>query len=274
MSIKTASRKPRSSFEQYAREINAIPLLSREDEKELAVAVQAGCPEARERLIRANLRLVVAFAKRYLGRGVEMDEIIAAGNLGLIRGVESFDPAKGCRFSTYGGLWILQAMRKAVDELGPTIRVPAYMVQLLAKWHRAATELNEAMGREPTDLEVARRVGIPMKKVPAIQAALLAYRLEPGDVESAEDHIPFELPDKSPAAEELVISSELTGQLNEALRQLGSPEREVLEMYFGLVDGVEHPMKHIASTLELSAANVKASRFKALEILSLLVDNA
>ena len=266
--------KTRSSLEQYVREINAIPLLTREEEQELAVAVQAGCPVAREHLIRANLRLVVSFAKRFMGRGVEIDEIIAAGNLGLIRGVEGFDPAKGCRFSTYGGLWVLQSMRKVVDELAPTIRVPTYMVQLLAQWRRATAELTETLGREPTREELARRVAVPLKTVPRIEAALLAYRLEPGRTDEDEESAKPELTDSTPTPDELLASSDSARRLRDALGQLDSPEREVLEMCFGLVDGVEHSLKKTAANLGITTAEAKAARQRAMDVIGVCMEYA
>lgn len=262
--------RARSSLEQYVQEINSIPLLTRDEEWDLARQIQAGCPVAREKLIRANLRLVVAFAKRFLGRGVEIEEIVAAGNLGLIKGVESFDPDRGCRFSTYGGLWILQAMRKAVDELAPTVRIPAYMVQLLAQWKRARQLLSEELKRSPTSGEIAQRVGIPPKKIPNIEAALKAFRLAPGEICDSSD---FEEPqdtliDNTCGPQESAADSDLLVQLHQNLGLLPQKEQELLRLCYGIGDSEAIPLKTAGRLLGIPAGREKAVRESALSHLA------
>src|SRR5438552_10674925 len=145
-----------SPLETYLSEINETPLLSADEEKLLAVRIEEGDIEARDHMVRANLRLVVNIARSYTGKGLGLQDLIAEGNLGLMRAVEGFDPAMNTRFSTYASYWIKQSIKRAVINTGKTIRIPAYMVELLAKWRRAASKLHDELGRPPTHEEVAR----------------------------------------------------------------------------------------------------------------------
>ena len=163
---------PQSPLETYLREINETPLLSSDDEQELAVAIGQGNPQARDRMVRANLRLVVNIARGYTGKGLTLQDLIEEGNLGLLRAVEGFDPAMGTRFSTYASYWIKQSIKRALINSAKTIRIPAYMVELLSKWRRASTRLSEELGRTPTPEEVARVLGLPRKKLPIIKKAI------------------------------------------------------------------------------------------------------
>ena len=135
---------PQSPLETYLREINETPLLSSGDEQELAVAIGEGDPSARDRMVRANLRLVVNIARGYTGKGLTLQDLIEEGNLGLLRAVEGFDPAMGTRFSTYASYWIKQSIKRALINSAKTIRIPAYMVELLSKWRRASSRLTDA----------------------------------------------------------------------------------------------------------------------------------
>jgi len=168
-----------SPLETYLREINETALLSADDEYELAIAIGEGDIEARDRMVRANLRLVVNIARGYAGKGLGLQDLIEEGNLGLLRAVEGFDPAIGTRFSTYASYWIKQSIKRALINTGKTIRIPAYMVELLSKWRRASTRLAEEMGRTPTPEEVARVLGLPRKKLPIIKKAIRIYNLTP-----------------------------------------------------------------------------------------------
>ena len=148
-----------SPLETYLREINETPLLSPDDEHDLAISIGMGSPEARDRMVRANLRLVVNIARGYTGKGLGLQDLIEEGNLGLLRAVEGFDPAMGTRFSTYASYWIKQSIKRALINTAKTIRIPAYMVELLSKWRRATTRLAEELGRTPTPEEIARVLG-------------------------------------------------------------------------------------------------------------------
>ena len=168
-----------SPLETYLREINETKLLTPADEQELAIAIGNGSAEARDRMVRANLRLVVNIARGYTGKGLGLQDLIEEGNLGLLRAVEGFDPAIGTRFSTYASYWIKQSIKRALINSAKTIRIPAYMVELLSKWRRASTRLGEELGRTPTPEEIARVLGLPRKKLPIIKKAIKIYNLTP-----------------------------------------------------------------------------------------------
>ena len=148
-----------SPLETYLREINETPLLNADEEKQLAYRIEDGDSEARDRMVRANLRLVVNIARSYTGKGLGLQDLIEEGNLGLLRAVEGFDPAMNTRFSTYASYWIKQSIKRALVNTAKTIRIPAYMVELLAKWRRATAKLQEELGRPPTHEEIARSLG-------------------------------------------------------------------------------------------------------------------
>ena len=168
-----------SPLETYLREINETSLLSADDEHELAVSIGQGDVHARDRMVRANLRLVVNIARGYTGKGLGLQDLIEEGNLGLLRAVEGFDPGVGTRFSTYASYWIKQSIKRALINTAKTIRIPAYMVELLSKWRRASSRLGEELGRTPTPEEIARVLGLPRKKLPIIKKAIRIYNLTP-----------------------------------------------------------------------------------------------
>src|SRR3954462_9551249 len=164
----TRPRGPRndsvqSPLETYLREINETPLLNAEEEKQLAYKIEDGDTEARDRMVRANLRLVVNIARSYTGKGLGLQDLIEEGNLGLLRAVEGFDPNMNTRFSTYASYWIKQSIKRALVNTAKTIRIPAYMVELLAKWRRAASKLQNELGRRPTRAEGSRGPNPPTK---------------------------------------------------------------------------------------------------------------
>src|ERR1700720_2260927 len=164
-----------SPLETYLREINETPLLNAEEEKELAYRIEDGDSEARDRMVRANLRLVVNIARSYTGKGLGLQDLIEEGNLGLLRAVEGFDPSMNTRFSTYASYWIKQSMKRAQVNTANTIRVPAYMFELLSKWRQATARLQEELGRVPTLEEVAQSMKLPKKKLAIIKKAIRIY---------------------------------------------------------------------------------------------------
>src|SRR6185312_6889078 len=168
-----------SPLETYLREINETSLLTAREEKELATRIGQGDTQARDRMVRANLRLVVNIARGYSGKGLGLQDLIEEGNLGLLRAVEGFDPAMGTRFSTYASYWIKQSIKRALINTGKTIRIPAYMVELLSKWRRATARLTEELGRTPTPEEIARVLGLAKKKLPIIKKAIKIYNATP-----------------------------------------------------------------------------------------------
>src|SRR5947209_20311438 len=179
MSIKQQRRlrnpSVQSPLETYLSEINETPLLSAEEEKLLAVRIEDGDIEARDHMVRANLRLVVNIARSYTGKGLGLQDLIAEGNLGLMRAVEGFDPSMNTRFSTYASYWIKQSIKRAVINTGKTIRIPAYMNELLIKWRRATAKLQDQLGRPPTHEEIALHLKLPRKKLNIIKKAIRIY---------------------------------------------------------------------------------------------------
>src|SRR5260221_4026690 len=161
-----------SPLETYLREINETALLSADEEKELAYKIEDGDNEARDRMVRANLRLVVNIARGYTGKGLALQDLIEEGNLGLLRAVEGFDPSMNTRFSTYASYWIKQSIKRALINTAKTIRIPAYMVELLSKWRRASARLTEERGRTPPPEEIGRGPGLQKKKVPTVKKAI------------------------------------------------------------------------------------------------------
>ncbi len=168
-----------SPLETYLREINETPLLNADEEKQLAYRIEVGDSEARDRMVRANLRLVVNIARSYTGKGLGLQDLIEEGNLGLLRAVEGFDPTMNTRFSTYASYWIKQSIKRALVNTAKTIRIPAYMVELLAKWRRMSAKLQEELGRAPTQEEIARGLDLPKKKLAIIKKAIRVYNSAP-----------------------------------------------------------------------------------------------
>src|SRR5438094_8872443 len=168
-----------SPLETYLREINETALLTADEEKDLARQIAVGNTEARDQMVRANLRLVVNIARGYTGKGLALQDLIEEGNLGLLRAVEGFDPNMNTRFSTYASYWIKQSIKRALVNTAKTIRIPAYMVELLAKWRRATSKLQDELGRPPTHEEIARVLGLAKKKLPIIKKAIHIYNSTP-----------------------------------------------------------------------------------------------
>src|SRR5436305_12681413 len=170
--IDRRDNSPHSPLQIYLHDINSTPLLTAEEERELAGRVLEGDPYAREHMVKANLRLVVNIARGYLGKGLCLEDLIEEGNLGLMRAVEGFDGTMDTRFSTYASYWIKQSIRRAVMNNGKPIRLPAYMVTLLSKWKRANEALNDQLGRAPTSEEVGKALKLSKQKVGMVAKAI------------------------------------------------------------------------------------------------------
>src|SRR4051812_10283898 len=225
-------------LETYLREINETALLTAKDEQDLAYAIGGGSTEARDRMVRANLRLVVNIARGYTGKGLSLQDLIEEGNLGLLRAVEGFDPGMGTRFSTYASYWIKQSIKRALINTAKTIRIPAYMVELLSKWRRATARLAEELGRTPTPEEIARVLGLPKKKLPIIKKAIRIYNSTP-QTDQAETgwslgEMVMDENLRSPE-DELLAHDNLTHALA-MLQTMDAREATVLRMRFGLDD--------------------------------------
>lgn len=261
---------PQSPLETYLREINETALLSAEEEQTLARQIDAGDVRARDRMVRANLRLVVNIARGYVGKGLSLQDLIEEGNLGLLRAVEGFDPGMGTRFSTYASYWIKQSIKRALINSAKTIRIPAYMVELLSKWRRASARLTEELGRSPTPEEVARILGLPKKKLPIIKKAIQVYNNTPqsDQVESGWSLGEMVMDERLKAPDEELLDHDVLSTVLELLDTLESREATVLKMRFGLGETQPHTLKEIGSELGLTRERVRQIETEALSKLA------
>jgi RNA polymerase primary sigma factor len=246
-------------LETYLREINETQLLTAQDERDLAHQIGQGDARARDRMVRANLRLVVNIARGYTGKGLGLQDLIEEGNLGLLRAVEGFDPNMGTRFSTYASYWIKQSIKRALINSAKTIRIPAYMVELLSKWRRATIRLADELGRGPTPEEVARVLGVPRRKLPIIKKAIQIYNAAPQTEQTDTGWSMGELvmDERARSPEEEMLEVDVMASVMETMHQLEERETTVLRMRFGL-DGVEpHTLKEIGEKLGLTRERVR-----------------
>lgn len=259
-----------SPLETYLREINETALLTAEEEKALARKIASGDTSARDQMVRANLRLVVNIARGYTGKGLALQDLIEEGNLGLLRAVEGFDPNMNTRFSTYASYWIKQSIKRALVNTAKTIRIPAYMVELLAKWRRATNQLSDELGRPPTNEEIAKLLGLPKKKLSIIKKAIRVYNSTPQTDQTEAgwtiDEMLMDGRTKTPDAE--MVENDDLRQVVALLDKMDPREATVLRMRFGLNDEEPKTLKEIGESLGLTRERVRQIESEALAKLS------
>lgn len=268
-------RSPISSercLETYLQEINEVPLLTAEQEQDLGHRVQQGDMAAREHLVRANLRLVVSIAKLYSERGLPLQDLIAEGNIGLLKAAEKFDPEAGCRFSTYGSWWIKQAIRRSLSSSVQSVRVPGYMAELISKWRVVGRELSYRLGRSPSVEEVARELGIPpeswrlLKQTIQTTGSGAQLELMTGSQETVED-------EKTYTPEETIQHADMLTRLRELLDSIDERQATILRLRYGLGESQE-PMtlKDIGKVVGLTRERVRQIERETLARLSRVME--
>ena len=250
----------------YLREIGRIPLLTYDQELELAKKVLEGDEEAKQKLAESNLRLVVSIAKKYVGRGMLFLDLIQEGNMGLIKAVEKFDYTKGFKFSTYATWWIRQAITRAIADQARTIRIPVHMVETINKLIRTARHLLQKLGREPTQEEIAKEMEIPVEKVMEIQKiAQDPVSLETPIGEEDDSHLgDFIQDDDSPAPQDSAAYTLLKEQLEEVMQTLTPREAKVLKLRFGLEDGKARTLEEVGKEFMVTRERIRQIEAKAL----------
>ncbi|MCL5733654.1 MAG: sigma-70 family RNA polymerase sigma factor [Patescibacteria group bacterium] len=253
----------------YLKEIGKTPLLKADEEKELAKAAEKGSEAARQRLIKANLRLVVSIAKRYVNRTPNLSilDLIQEGNIGLSKAVEKFDYRKGFKFSTYATWWIRQAITRALADFSRTIRIPVHMVEIISKYTQVRKQLIQELGREPLAEEIATEMGMDVDRVRQVQKIsqeILSIEAPLGDKEDStlSDFIPDE---RSLTPSQLTTHSLLKDLIQEILVDLSEREREILKMRFGLDDGVTHTLEEVGKVFHVTRERIRQIEAKALE---------
>ena len=250
----------------YLKEIGKVPLLSAEEEVELAKRMADGDEEAKKRLAEANLRLVVSIAKRYVGRGMLFLDLIQEGNLGLIKAVEKFDYHKGFKFSTYATWWIRQAITRAIADQARTIRIPVHMVETINKLIRVSRQLLQELGREPTPEEIAAELDMPVERVREIlKISQEPVSLETPIGEEEDSHLgDFIQDDNVPVPAEAAAQTLLKEQLDEVLDTLTEREQKVLKLRFGLEDGRARTLEEVGKKFDVTRERIRQIEAKAL----------
>lgn len=267
---RTTRSRVQNPLETYLKEINETALLTADEEKQLSYRISDGDAAARDRMVRANLRLVVNIARAYTGKGLPLQDLIEEGNLGLLRAVEGFDPTMNTRFSTYASYWIKQSIKRALVNSAKTIRIPAYMVELLSKWRRATAKLSDQLGRTPTPEEVAVELEIPKKKLKIVKKAIQLYNSNPQtDQPDGTWTLGEVVPDersKGPDGE--LMEQDNLRHVFEMLEKMDQREATILRMRFGLDDSEPKTLKEIGEALGLTRERVRQIESDALNKLN------
>ncbi len=251
-----------SEIQLYLRAINQTPLLTAEEERELGWAIiNDNCPVSRERMIRANLRLVVAIAKNYANRGLPLSDLIEEGNIGLMRAVEGFDPAQGARFSTYASWWIKQGIKRALVNATQPVHVPAYMVELIAKWKDASRKLEAQLGHQPSLQQLADFMQLPVRKLRIIKRAVKAFQTPMSSATDRDGELvgmsELIADTRHGTPDQRTFQSEEVTVLKRLLDSIDEREAQILRLRFGM-DGQEPlTLKEIADTVGISRERVR-----------------
>ena len=258
------------SIQMYLREIGQYPLLNAHEERVLAKRIVDGDAEARNLLARANLRLVVSIAKKYVGRSPDLTllDLIQEGNLGLFKAVDKFDFTKGFKFSTYATWWIRQAITRALADQSRTIRIPVHMVETMAKYKQVSRRLSQDLGREPMPEEIATEMGVEVEKIYQIEKIsqdTISLELPVGDEDDRSRLSDFISDDKIVSPDQEVAHSILTDQITEILDTLSEKERKILEMRHGLLDGTYHTLEEVGKEFGVTRERIRQIEAKALE---------
>lgn len=250
----------------YFKEIGKVPLLTADEERELAIRIENGDEEAKKKLCESNLRLVVSIARRYLNRGLSFLDLIQEGNLGLIKAVEKFDYTKGYKFSTYATWWVRQAITRSIADQARTIRIPVHMVETINKLIRISRQLLQEYGREPTSEEIAKEMGISVEKVREIKKISQdPVSLETPIGEEEDSHLGDFIPDEDiPSPVEAAAYSMLQKQLREVLDTLSEREKKVLILRFGLDDGRPRTLEEVGKEFNVTRERIRQIEAKAL----------
>ena len=250
----------------YLKDIGKVPLLSPEEEKEYATRMKNGDTDAKDKIVIANLRLVVSIAKKHIGKGMAFLDLIQEGNLGLMKAVEKFDSEKGYKFSTYATWWIRQAITRAIADQARTVRIPVHMVETIHKVSRVSRQLLQDFGREPTPEEIAAEIGMTPEKVrDTMKYALEPVSLETPIGEEEDSHLGDFIPDEDSLAPlEAASYALLKEQLNEVLHTLTEREEAVLKLRFGLEDGRTRTLEEVGQAFKITRERIRQIEAKAL----------
>ena len=258
------------SIQMYLREIGRYPLITAEDERELARRIEKGDEEARKKLTQANLRLVVSIAKRYVGRSPHLTllDLIQEGNIGLFKAVEKFDYRRGYKFSTYATWWIRQAITRALADQARTIRIPVHMVETISKYQQVKRRLTQDLGRDPLPEEMAAEMGLELDKVRYIEKIsqeTVSLEAPVGDDEEDSALGDFIMDEKTLSPSQVAARRLLRDQLHSVISELTPREQKILEMRFGLEDGITHTLEEVGREFGVTRERIRQIEAKALE---------